>query len=417
MWASNFLWRISPLFILLIGYAVGVNAFFRVVDAEVLRSLPYIVSFILLGFSCVFNRSRFVVPVLATLMVYWFIQHRLQTPLTESVTMGLFIALNLIFCCQLILVALMPEKGVFNRWGLMAILVAVLPLLSLATVEESDWLVSHMVALMSPDQPLSDHYWLSNKLLAVHACVGCVLMVFAVCKRSATEYALLLTWMVTVVVFYDFAEPLISAVGYSLLMVSLFIILLQSHYHIAFIDPLTGIPGRRALESHLQTLGKHYVIAMLDVDYFKKFNDTWGHDVGDQVLRMVASKINRVAGGGKAFRFGGEEFTVVFNRAGAELCYPYLEEIRNNIDQHKMHLRRSGRHKQSKQGKKLRGKVAATREVLSVSISIGIGAGTPGTKPAEVIKTADENLYCAKRKGRNRTWPDLSLPADGKAHG
>ncbi|MDP0971523.1 diguanylate cyclase, partial [Klebsiella pneumoniae] len=80
----------------------------------------------------------------------------------------------------------------------------------------------------------------------------------------------------------------------------------------AFRDELTGLPGRRALNERTQRLGRNYVLAITDVDHIKRFNDTHGHDVGDQVLRLVASKLSKVNGGGRAYRYGGEEFAVVF---------------------------------------------------------------------------------------------------------
>ena len=88
----------------------------------------------------------------------------------------------------------------------------------------------------------------------------------------------------------------------------LVISLIETAHAMAYQDELTSLPGRRALKEYLLKLGNEYTIAMLDIDHFKKFNDTHGHDVGDQVLRMVASKLVGFSGGGKAFRYGGEEF-------------------------------------------------------------------------------------------------------------
>ena len=87
---------------------------------------------------------------------------------------------------------------------------------------------------------------------------------------------------------------------------------LEHGYDIAFRDELTGLPGRRAFNNVMEQLGGTYAIAMCDVDHFKRFNDAYGHDVGDQVLKMVAAKLSQVGGGGRAFRYGGEEFLVVF---------------------------------------------------------------------------------------------------------
>lgn len=110
-------------------------------------------------------------------------------------------------------------------------------------------------------------------------------------------------------------------------------------YQMAFRDELTGLPGRRALNERMQRLGRNYVIAMTDVDHFKKFNDTHGHDVGDQVLRLVASRLSKVTGGGRAYRYGGEEFATVFAGKTAEECVPHVEAVREVIANYVMHLR------------------------------------------------------------------------------
>ena len=106
---------------------------------------------------------------------------------------------------------------------------------------------------------------------------------------------------------------------------------LEHGYDIAYRDELTGLPGRRAFNNVMEQLGGTYAIAMCDVDHFKRFNDTYGHDVGDQVLRMVAAKLSRVGGGGRAFRYGGEEFLVVFRGRSAREAEPFAESLRRSI--------------------------------------------------------------------------------------
>jgi GGDEF domain-containing protein len=80
---------------------------------------------------------------------------------------------------------------------------------------------------------------------------------------------------------------------------------IETSHSMAFRDELTGIPGRRALDEALLKLTGNYSVAMLDIDFFKKFNDRYGHNVGDQVLRLVASRFSQVSGGGKPYRYGG----------------------------------------------------------------------------------------------------------------
>ncbi|PWB30510.1 GGDEF domain-containing protein [Pseudomonas sp. SDI] len=174
-------------------------------------------------------------------------------------------------------------------------------------------------------------------------------------------------------------------------------------YQMAFRDELTGLPGRRALNERMQRLGRNYVLAMTDVDHFKKFNDTHGHDVGDQVLRLVASKLSKVTGGGRAYRYGGEEFALVFAGKTLEECMPHLEAVREVIANYNIQLRnQENRPHDDSQGRQRRGAAAAGS--VSVTISIGVAERQPEHRsPEEVLKSADEALYSAKAAGRNCT--------------
>ena len=172
-------------------------------------------------------------------------------------------------------------------------------------------------------------------------------------------------------------------------------------YQMAFRDELTGLPGRRALNERLQRLGRSYVIAMADVDHFKKFNDTHGHDVGDQVLRLVAAQLRKICGGGKAYRYCGEEFTLVFPGKTLDECLPHLEVVRQVIETYRIQLRdKQQRPQDDKQGRTRRAGGAASQ--VSVTVSMGVAErGLEQRSPEEVLKAADQALYNAKSAGRN----------------
>jgi diguanylate cyclase (GGDEF)-like protein len=160
-------------------------------------------------------------------------------------------------------------------------------------------------------------------------------------------------------------------------------------------------------------LGRNYVIAMTDVDHFKKFNDTYGHDVGDQVLRMVASQLRKVSGGGTAYRYGGEEFTVLYPGKSISECLPHLEALRRNIEEYRMRLRdKQSRPEDAKRGRNQRGQ--SKSQHVSVAISIGVAERSDEHRdPQEVIKAADQALYKAKEAGRNRVvaYGQKAVPA------
>jgi diguanylate cyclase (GGDEF)-like protein len=182
----------------------------------------------------------------------------------------------------------------------------------------------------------------------------------------------------------------------------LFVSVLQESHRMAFRDALTGLPNRRALDEQLRALGEQYSVAMVDVDHFKAFNDAHGHDTGDQVLRLVAARLAEVGGGGRAFRYGGEEFTVLFAGAPLKEALPHLEKVRSAIEHYKMVMRGEDRPKDVEDGKRRRAGRAPDK-TLSVTVSIGLAA--PGKKhktPQHVVLAADEALYRAKQAGRNR---------------
>jgi diguanylate cyclase (GGDEF)-like protein len=176
---------------------------------------------------------------------------------------------------------------------------------------------------------------------------------------------------------------------------------IETSFALAYTDELTGLPGRRRLNEALVNLGRRYSLAMVDVDHFKKFNDRYGHDAGDQVLRMIAGKLGEVAGGGKAFRYGGEEFTIVFTGKGIQEALPHLERCRRKVASAGFVVRGKQR-KRSGPDQRGRRSSSGTRKV-PVTVSIGLAQPAKGvTDPAQVLKAADQALYRAKKAGRNR---------------
>jgi diguanylate cyclase (GGDEF)-like protein len=183
---------------------------------------------------------------------------------------------------------------------------------------------------------------------------------------------------------------------------------LEHGYEMAHRDELTGLPGRRTLKDLMAHLGGRYAVAMCDVDHFKAFNDTYGHDAGDQVLKFVASMISRVRGGARAFRYGGEEFTVVFPGRSAMEARPFVESLREAIAASGFRLR--GPRDPDKKAEQ----APEPGPVKSVTITISIGVAENSKKfstPELVLEAADGALYRAKESGRNCVRLAESTPA------
>lgn len=187
--------------------------------------------------------------------------------------------------------------------------------------------------------------------------------------------------------------PPLLAVGALVVLIGM----ARSAFELAFLDSLTGLPGRRALEEDLRGMDGQFVAAMVDVDHFKKVNDAHGHEVGDQVLRMVASRLALVGGGGRAYRYGGEEFTLLFPGRRLAEAVPHVEAVREAIAATPFVLRGDDRPKR----KPSRVKAAPAKPALAVTVSAGVAEGGRDGREA-ALKAADAALYRAKQAGRNR---------------
>jgi diguanylate cyclase len=157
-------------------------------------------------------------------------------------------------------------------------------------------------------------------------------------------------------------------------------------------DALTSLANRKAFDEELDRAvgeadesSQPMTLAVIDIDHFKGFNDTWGHQTGDQVIRYVASVIGRMAALPRfAARYGGEEFGVIFPSEGAAIVEQSLEEIREEIAS-RMLKRRS-----------------TNEDLGAVTVSAGLAQREPGETAHALMERADAALYASKRSGRNR---------------
>jgi diguanylate cyclase (GGDEF)-like protein len=215
--------------------------------------------------------------------------------------------------------------------------------------------------------------------------------------RSAVVGGLL--WALTALMLALNADPTsiapiiyLSAAGIVLIVSQV-----ESSYLLVFRDELTQLPSRRALNQALNRLRKHYTIAMVDIDHFKKFNDRYGHQVGDQLLRMVGTKLAALGGGGTAFRYGGEEFTLLFPGKRPEEVMQHIEGVLRTIRGTPFTIR--GPRPPTNSRKPAGASPPAASETVRVTVSIGVAAART---PHHVVGDADRALYRAKEAGRNR---------------
>jgi diguanylate cyclase (GGDEF)-like protein len=371
----------------------------------VLSYAPWFLGFISIALAIQFNRSRLLLLSVLTLVSYFLVQNQLQSSLSNTDTQYYYLTFAMALPLAALWLLMVPERGLRNGFGASYGL-AVLGLLGLA------WIL----AVVLTEQPPVSGVWVKwmqlwpnenlvlPRLLQLGSGLVAVFGLLMLCLRnSETEAALLIALLVLTGLLAFFYLPMLSLVLYPALCLGQVFSALRSSHEMAYRDELTGLLGRRALNERLQGLGRRYSIAMLDIDHFKKFNDTYGHDVGDEVLKLVATRISAVGGGGTAYRYGGEEFCVVFPRKSTEECVEALERVKVNIGDYKMSLRdHSQRPDKSNEGARQRAGIGNPKTV-NVTISLGLAErDETDASPEEVIKQADIKLYKAKKAGRNQ---------------
>ena len=349
---------------------------------------------LLLGWR--FNRSRLVFAIALLALTEYVLLQGADTQ-RERV---LYHAMTFLLPINLALVALLPERGTITpagllRWLLLGVQVMIVVFLAQSFPDKA---LKFLTARLLPGRLTG---WTPLQQPAIVAFVAiAVLLVMAWLREPQSPvrgyfYALIavftaLSWRAA----GSGQEMWLSTAGLILV-----IAVIEASYLMAYRDGLTELPGRRALNEALPRLSGQFSVAMVDVDHFKRFNDTYGHDAGDHVLRLVAARLAQAPGGATAYRYGGEEFALVYPGKGQDECLPHLEELRETIETSRFTMRRRFRPRIKPKADKSR----KTRQAITITVSIGVAERNHrNASPDQVIQAADKALYRAKEAGRNR---------------
>jgi len=169
----------------------------------------------------------------------------------------------------------------------------------------------------------------------------------------------------------------------------------------AMTDGLTSLANRKAFDERLESAceqadaeSEGMTLAIIDIDHFKGFNDTWGHQIGDQVLRYVASVIGRAGAAPRlAARYGGEEFAIIFPAENGRSAMAALEEIRIEVSSRALKRR------------------STNEDLGTITVSAGYAERLAGETSMSLVERADAALYASKHAGRNRTTAAKPLAA------
>jgi diguanylate cyclase (GGDEF)-like protein len=368
------------------------------------QAYPYVVFGVGVVVAWYFNRSRIVFALLI-LAVAVLALYRVGDGYAgaDRVSRIVFAAVAGLLPLNLAAFAVLNERGLFTGRGVSRVVVIAAQVLAVDLTIRLDWSAGRewfTHALV--DEWVTTWTALPQASLFAFGVAAAFLTARCVLRRDPIEtgflWALLSAFAALQGMRWGWAPSSFLATG----GLALIWALVETTYRMAYYDELTGLPGRRALNEALLRVGSRYAVAMVDVDHFKRLNDVFGHEVGDQALRMVAGRLSGITGGGKPFRYGGEEFVVLFARATASEAVPHLEAARRAIADSSFVLRGPRRPRKKPAAPKPPGGPQVT-----VALTISIGLAEPDQRkgnasPQQVLRAADKALYRAKGAGRNR---------------
>jgi diguanylate cyclase (GGDEF)-like protein len=348
-----------------------------------LPELFFIMTIIVLAVSWHFNRNQFGF-ILVPLILFFTLINYIDFD-NKTLLINIF---SLFFPIHLFIFSLFKERGILSLWGVLKIVFVIVELSAVYYIfitYQSD--IKILFSLNLFESSLTSWTRLSDVTLVTTFIIMIVFSLLALFHYQMSYHAsfIVITFLSSVAIHFKEA-PTSMALAYLSILIISFSVLIKESYRLAFFDQLTELPGRRALIEDMAKLGRSYTLAMIDIDHFKKFNDTYGHDTGDEVLKMVAAKLGDIAGGGKAYRYGGEEFTILFPSKSVADSFVYVDAVRETVAT-------SGFVVRNKKSKK----------TIFVNISAGIVEKSSKDKdPMAVMKRADNALYKAKKAGRNK---------------
>jgi GGDEF domain-containing protein len=405
-WLKPYLLPLATLIlaVALLPYAGNLDDSYR----TLLAYMPYALAGTAFVLGQQFVQGRLSLAACNILIGYAIIQVYLQSPLEQNQTRAIFTALGLFWPLNIFLIYWLPERKFLSTQGaLFALLVGTEIGLTYWLIHyQTDYaqILSQFFSLYPFNVASSEHInWIlpAASTLAI-ALSSVAIAVHIYFKPHRSNIVLLCTLLMMTLTCSWFDQVAISGLFSSLAALALLITLFLNSHDLAFLDELTGLPARRALLNELKHCGRHYSLAMADIDNFKSFNDTYGHDTGDEVLRLVAQQLGKVTGGGKAFRYGGEEFTILFKGKDTDQAKPHLEAVREAIADYPLTIRNKNDRPDNKKTGKSKRNTQARQKQVNITVSFGLSQAKKDQQPEEVMKVADQALYKAKENGRNR---------------
>lgn len=403
---------IIPLVILLLAGYLLFSGYLSFLPVSVLNYFVLTIFIIAMLLSIWFNKSRYFFALLYLAVIYiirfYFIEYYMAGLNIEP----LYWILTILLTTAIITFSFTKDQGVFSLGGGLSFLFIVFQTVAIIFLALYG---SGVLAYFNANVVDSISIFQMPNFQCLILILGSIFYLASGNLWPQKDMAGFLGVLAATLLPFYFEDNLLAwETFYSASAIIILLKVLNEMHKMAYIDELTGLPGRRSLHHNINGLSGLYTIAMVDIDHFKKINDRYGHEVGDQVLKFIASMLKNVTGGGRAYRYGGEEFILIFAGFTKKEVWIHLEALRIIIEERPFHIRQKDRPRKRKEdnidyNEETGGNVGVPSvkkkpaEAINVTVSIGV-ADNAGRNidPRVIIEEADKAMYQAKNAGRNR---------------
>lgn len=371
------------------------------------RLMPYMVMVLCFVLGACFHQTRISFISMFMIAMMLLVSHAAFTKPDDAKLYPIVFLSSVYYPLLVLVFYYMKEQGILSAQGYLKIAIVLSALVVLLLVPKIPSLTDVLSRVSGAAIVRPTASWLPVPLMGILVFLCCLpLLLYPRAYEGPSTGPLLAVSIIYVFAGLSFRGSLWEASagrsafilfnsGAGVVMVWL---VMESAWRHANIDELTQLPGRRAFAMRMERLRRGYGLAVVDIDHFKKINDRYGHDTGDQVLRYVASQM-RKAGAGHVYRYGGEEFVVVATTRDLKEFQGALEDLREMIADRPFGIRGLNRPKKKKKGARGGG----NSEKIKVTVSVGAAIQSrKRPTPNDVLQAADKALYRAKKAGRNK---------------
>lgn len=367
----------------------------------ILHILPYFLILLIIAYSIAYVHSRELNLAVSLFISFWLMKNLIwPTDTNDATATILFVLIGPMLAINFIFVAATQEKGFYNKNGLRHLYLIVIELMVLI------WFVNFSPELLLKYlyypyfvAPLFDTTPMYQSTIILNSIAFLILLANAIVKQKVEMTGYLGAFIAIVLAQHFINSPTTSMMFFAVACLILILAIGLNNFRLSKIDLVTNLPSLRSFKNKLNTLDDRYCIALIDIDEFKEMTDEYGQEICDQILRMIASRSLRLGRKGFPYRYGKEEFALIFYDMQLHEANKYLATLCDSIANEPFLLRSKKRpffKPHSIVAQPSRSKIS---KPVPISVSVGIAEKQPHhTSSFEVLLTAKEALERAREQ-------------------